>query len=297
MNNYTPILKKHFLESKVRILKPREAVTVPEGTQLSAVVHLLIEQNIGSVLVSNAPGEVQGILSERDILLKTSARERKLEDIRVEEVMTARPDTLPTHASIARALYTMSVGHFRHIPLVSSDDKKLFVISIKDLVDFLFERIAKKVVATIDGEIADPSATAQFFGDTVEILKPQKVRSVDEKVKVQDAVTVLRDEKLGSVLVMSRGKKLVGIFTERDYLRKVALGLLPVWRGAVSQVMTPNPETVLTSATCSMAFEKMANGGFRHVPVMNEMEQVVGIISARNVIDFLAGSVLTELGG
>lgn len=290
-----PILREHFLKSQVRMLKPREAVTVPSGSSLHSAVQLLVEQNIGSLLVADAPGELQGILTERDILMKAGGRERKFDQIQVGEIMTAAPQSLPPHASIARVLHTMSAGHFRHVPIVGTPDGKPRIISVKDVVAFLYERIAHRVVNTIDQEIVDPSATAQFFADTIEILQPHEVRSVDEKCKVQEAVAVLREERLGSVLVMSHGRKLVGIFTERDFLKRVALALLPVWRGPISNVMTAQPQTLLTTATCSLAFEKMADGGFRHIPVMNEMEKVVGIISVRNVVDFLVGTVLSEL--
>ena len=79
-----------------------------------------------------------GRVSERDVLTKVVFRDHS-NALKVESVMTRRPETLEETASIAYALNKMSVGGYRHIPVVERSGKPIGVLSVRDIVDFLVE--------------------------------------------------------------------------------------------------------------------------------------------------------------
>ena len=97
---------------------------------------------------------------------------------------------------------------------------------------------------------------------------------------VMDAMTVAR---IGAVPVVAAGK-LVGIFTERDLLRRV-VSAVPGWRDyPVSDWMTPNPHTVPPNLGWDEAVGKMTRAKVRHLPVV-EAERLIGIISTRSLME------------
>ena len=102
---------------------------------------------------------------------------------------------------------------------------------------------------------------------------------------IEHVVAQMAQQRVGCVLLLREGK-LVGIFTERDFVgRVVAAGRDPA--GPVSEVMTPNPKTLARHDNVQKAVELMGNSGFRHMPVMGEDGQVVGVLSVRDIIHYL----------
>jgi len=99
---------------------------------------------------------------------------------------------------------------------------------------------------------------------------------------VLDAIRRMNDEHVGSVLVMER-LRLVGIFTERDVLRRVVGSRLPPDRTRLSDVMTTDlvccgPETTIDSVA-----ELMRSRRIRHVPVVDVDGFVAGLVSIGDV--------------
>ena len=80
---------------------------------------------------------------------------------------------------------------------------------------------------------------------------------------------------------------LVGLFTERDVLNKVALEYEEVKDLPISELMTPNPIYVYTTDSSAAALSVMAATGYRHVPVVDLDEKLVGIIGPLRVTSFL----------
>lgn len=97
-------------------------------------------------------------------------------------------------------------------------------------------------------------------------------------------------ERTGAVVVLEEGK-LAGIISERDIVgRVVAKGLDPA-NVAVSDVMTRDVHTVTESISVRRALETMAQGRFRHLPVVNASGQVVGMLSMRDLVSQRIGEL------
>jgi CBS domain-containing protein len=79
----------------------------------------------------------------------------------------------------------------------------------------------------------------------------------------------------------------VGVFTERDVLERVALRSDETKRMTVREVMTSNPVVVHETDPAGAALSAIAVAGFRHVPVLDVRNVVVGVISPRRVFEFL----------
>lgn len=108
---------------------------------------------------------------------------------------------------------------------------------------------------------------------------------VDPSTTVFDAVQAMRKHHIGCVLVLSQGK-LVGIFTERDVLKRVVFhdedqSML------VASVMTKNPETLEANQSMAFALNKMCVGGYRHIPIVEPKGKVIGVLSVQDIVAFL----------
>ena len=139
----------------------------------------------------------------------------------------------------------------------------------------------------------DPAATPaeeQRLGEaildaTVKDLDPAPAVSVPHTATVREAIRLMLDRDIGAVLVERDGRT-VGIFTERDVLRRVAARDLDQSR-PVADVMTPDPETLGPDDGIAFALNRMIVGGFRHVPIMGADGRAVAVISQREVVSYI----------
>ena len=115
--------------------------------------------------------------------------------------------------------------------------------------------------------------------------KLQPVYVGDVATTVADAVELLRRERVGCLLVV-KGEALVGIFTERDLLTKVLAPGQPL-HTPLADVMTPSPVSVNLKEPVKAAVERMQRGGYRHVPVVDENNRPVGVLSAKRIVHYL----------
>ncbi|HVK08167.1 MAG TPA: SpoIIE family protein phosphatase [Gemmataceae bacterium] len=114
------------------------------------------------------------------------------------------------------------------------------------------------------------------------LMTPDPYRLTPDRT-VQDALDLMNGHRIGAVLISETDGKLVGIFTERDFLRR-ATAAPPGWRTIpVREWMSPYPYTVHPDAGWEEAVTSMERLGVRHLPVL-ENGQVVGIITARQLI-------------
>ncbi len=100
---------------------------------------------------------------------------------------------------------------------------------------------------------------------------------------VFDALKLLADYEVGALMVMEHGK-LVGIMSERDYTRKIALQGKNSKEALVREIMTPNVMVVSPATRTRDCMALMSEKRIRHLPVM-EGDTVVGMISIRDIMD------------
>lgn len=93
---------------------------------------------------------------------------------------------------------------------------------------------------------------------------------------VRRACEVMRERSVGAILVVENAR-LVGILTGRDVVRTVAEGLDPA-ATALAAAMTRDPDTIGGEFTAIDALRMMSDGGYRHLPIVDD-DAVVGVVS------------------
>lgn len=117
-----------------------------------------------------------------------------------------------------------------------------------------------------------------------ECIHDQAPLAVATSASVLDAAQLMAERRCGSVLVVSVDKALIGIFTERDLLVKVVAPSRDPATTRIADVMTPGPRTALPTMPVSHALVLMRDGGFRHLPVVDEHDRILGIFSIRDTL-------------
>ena len=118
---------------------------------------------------------------------------------------------------------------------------------------------------------------AQMLG-----LKPTGVISINPNATVLDALKLLAQEDVGAVLVMD-GPRLVGLVSERDYARKVALKGKSSGDTPVNEIMTREVVFVTPTHTNEECMALMTEKRVRHLPVMDN-GRVVGVLSIGDLV-------------
>ncbi len=108
---------------------------------------------------------------------------------------------------------------------------------------------------------------------------------IEKDATVQDALDTMCKYECSCVVVEDAGRA-VGIFSARDVLNKVAHD--PATRPMpITEFMTPDPRTVYATDCPAKALNLMAIGGFRHIPVLDVNDKVVGMLGPRRTTEFL----------
>jgi CBS domain-containing protein len=107
--------------------------------------------------------------------------------------------------------------------------------------------------------------------------------TVPPQTTVADAIQIMLDRRVGSVVIVE-AKRVLGIFTERDVLRKLALSGRDPKAIAVSELMTAPAITVEPKITPAEALATMLEHHFRHLPVVDDRGRLRGVLSIRNLL-------------
>ena len=115
--------------------------------------------------------------------------------------------------------------------------------------------------------------------------KNPQVWSVSPEARVFDAIKLMAEKNIGALPVMS-GSRLVGIFTERDYTRKIALAGKNSRDTSVFEVATAQCHSVSQHETVEECMRLMTENRVRHLPVMDG-NQLIGIVSIGDLVDWI----------
>jgi CBS domain-containing protein len=138
-----------LLREPVSVLRVRAPLVLSMTDTVTDAVRAMQREHCGCVLVTDdgtPETKVGGIFTERDVLFRIVDRGRNPAQLPLAEVMTPNPETLSVHSAVAYALNKMSVGGFRHIPVVDDERRPAFVVSVRDVVEFLVDAFPREVL-------------------------------------------------------------------------------------------------------------------------------------------------------
>jgi len=118
--------------------------------------------------------------------------------------------------------------------------------------------------------------------------KGREIWSIDPDQTVYDAIALMAEKGIGALLILSEGK-MVGVFSERDYARKIILQGRSSKSTRVREIMTGDPVTVTPEHTVDECMRIITHHRVRHLPVMDG-DRLLGVISIGDLVNAIIAS-------
>ena len=129
--------------------------------------------------------------------------------------------------------------------------------------------------------------------DSIRSMDIEPVPSVPSTDRLGDVVEAMQKRRVAAVVVTDEAR-VIGIFTERDLLNRI-VGLSLNEDVLISEVMTRNPRTLSPDDRIADAVRLMTEQGYRHIPLVDPDGRNVGMISARDIVEFIADHYPKEI--
>ncbi len=135
---------------------------------------------------------------------------------------------------------------------------------------------------------------AVHLDDPISTLDLQPLSLVQVSSTIHEVLDLMKKNKVGCLLV-EKDERLVGIFTERDVIRRVAGKGLDYAKATVGEHMTRGPDTLRMEDSIAHALNHMYDRGYRHVPIVASKHKPVGFVSMRDIVNHLAAYYRKEI--
>ncbi|KAJ1554153.1 hypothetical protein HK405_005870 [Cladochytrium tenue] len=308
----------------VASLMPTPAVAVHDSARVLEAAAYMAAKRVDAILVVDSDGHLAGILTDKDIAFRVIAEGLDPRSTTVADVMTQNPVSVATTSSASDALNRMVAGHFRHLPVIESEDDEGGgdggsgggVVGVLDITKCLYEALERlerpldaqrRATAADDG---DAGAAATSRTQLVELFRTQLAGpdlrgllasepSTITAVSLGDTVLTAAQRMLATqetaVLVFSIDPTglqagLAGIFTSKDIVLRVVVAGLDPATTYVSRVMTPHPDCVYSDTSVLNALHKM------HVTREGEVEGLVDVLKLTYSVLYQLNSAPVDTG-
>lgn len=138
-----------LLQAPAAVLQARRARTLSRSDSVTDAVRTMQKEHRGVVLITEDGSDasrVVGVFTERDVLFRIIDGGRNPATLPLEQVMTPDPECLTDDGTVADVLRLMSVGGFRHVPIVDERGHPVCVVSVRDVVDLLVEAFPAEIM-------------------------------------------------------------------------------------------------------------------------------------------------------
>ncbi len=117
--------------------------------------------------------------------------------------------------------------------------------------------------------------------------------SIPVDATAEQAIRTMLDRHVGAVAVVDEDRRVAGIFTERDVLRRLALGEHDLRKVPIREIMTAPVEMATRATAASEALATMVERHYRHLPIVDDDGRLLGMLSIRNLLQAQIDSLTT----
>lgn len=257
-------------------VQQRPPILMKPSDLVSDAAKKMCREKQGAVLIQDQ-GKVVGIFTERDVSIRAVGSDLNPKKTHLADVMTADVKSISVGETVFAVFEQMKNHHIRRMPIMDGEEL-VGMVGIREILRSMIEQTSGDLehmhVALPQGCEVDPH-----------LYQKGKLAALPPNASVHHAAGLMKAHGIGSILVMQHSE-LLGIFTERDVSFRVVAKNLSPDATALEEVMTDKLVTVAPSEPCLKVAEKMRDGHFRHLPVIEDGKPV-GILSIRDLYSYI----------
>ena len=247
----------------------KDVVTIEADETVIGAAKMMARENISSVVIVEG-GRVAGILTETDLVRRVNDDQYDLNTTQVCRVMSSPVVSIAPGESVLRAGEVMESNHIKRLPVLSND-RLVGIVTQTDMVRVLTSFGMRHVVSDIMSD---------------------RVFTIQRKESTARATEMMANENIASVVVLD-DSEVVGVFTEKDYLKRVIAGQREPSETRVEEVMSSSIMTVDGDYSVFNAKKIMENTNIHQLVVIDEGE-ILGIVTQTDIFTAIKDKLQTE---
>ena len=138
------------------------------------------------------------------------------------------------------------------------------------------------------------SGQAIHLEDHISTIKLRKPITIEGDTSISSCLKLMQEERIGCLLITEQ-EQLIGIFTERDIIRRIVGKNLSHDDIDVQDYMTPDPDTLTADDPLAFALNYMVVGGYRHVPIMGADNKPLACLSIKDIVKHIGNYYFSEI--
>jgi len=261
-------LQEKLQTEPVTRLNIRTPVAVTPSTSVRKAIFKMRDAGLGCTIVVGRDKKPVGVFTEA-MLRHLVLRSPRFAGQAIGEHMAKTFPCVKESDPVGIVVDAMDAKNIRFVVVVDEQGKLAGLTGQKGLMEYVAEQFHREVVTY-----------------RIDVIQSCPFASVRPTTRISDAVRKLVRDKIACLLIEEE-ERLIGVFSDRDVLDKVSLEFDRVKDDPVSDVMNRNPVYVYDISSAAAALTVMSVCGYRHVPVVNLQEKLVGIVSPQRVTRFL----------
>jgi len=256
-----------MLSNKVGEIMTSDLVKAPVSATIHRVMEIMVAEDVGRVIITDDEVPV-GIFTEKDVLKRVVGAPIDAQRASIKDVMTAPVRAVREETRIVDAFARMYRGKYRHLLVRGRRGKIIGIVSMRRILN-------------IAVELGQGISETRTLSD----IPTSAIVSVDDSTTIQATVDLMNRQGLSAVIVSAAGNP-VGIFTERDVLKRVATKSLDRQRTAIKEVMTAPLIAMPSSTLVGDVLAEMYRRDIRNMPVQDSPNQLVGLIAMPEILQY-----------
>jgi signal-transduction protein with cAMP-binding, CBS, and nucleotidyltransferase domain len=256
-----------MLSNKVSEIMTTTLTTAPISATVFQVIEMMVAEDVGRIIIVDNEVPV-GIFTEKDVLKRAVGTNIDARTAGIKSVMTSPIRAVREETHIIDAFGRMFRGKYRHLLVRGRRGKIIGIVSMRRILNLAVE-------------LGQGLSESRSLGD----IAAAPIVSVDESSTVRQAVALMNERGVSSIIVTAGGKP-VGIFTERDVLKRVAAPEIDLDTVKIGSVMTAPLLTMPRSAVIGDVLAEMYRRDIRNMPVQGDRGELVGLIAMPEVLQY-----------
>lgn len=256
-----------MLSNKVSEIMTTNLTKATVTASVFEVMQMMVAEDVGRIIITDDDVPV-GIFTEKDVVKRVVGARMDTKKSPIKKVMTAPLRAVGEETHIIDAFGKMYRGKYRHLLVRGRRGKIIGIISMRRILNLAVELGQGLSETRTLGEIATQSAV-----------------TVDQAATVNETVQLMNKKNVTAVIVTT-GAKPVGIFTERDVLKRVATKAIDAKTAPIKQVMTAPLISMPHTTLVGDVLLEMSHRDIRNMPVRDAKGNLVGLVAMPEILQY-----------